>query len=251
MSAFKILGKKAATVDELAGAFAEIEAMKTDFEGQLSSSYGELLRWQQKAMAGAKGGSKALETAKETYRDVELQIAACTDALQQIRQRIVDAMPAHLQQRRADLEEQHRELSNQQDQLRREWLSVCAQAAVLAEKLRGQNFVHLRSGEMREGIPEPGLQFPALAHDEQLLYIEQIRKARETNADGGNFRAEMDQVSKELDRLERAEAETEAARLIDSYRPAEPAPESLEHPPTGRPQHPVHVIDYDKRVSEY
>jgi hypothetical protein len=202
-------------------------------------------------MSGAKGSGKALDAAKNQYRDLELQIEACTDALSQIRQRVKDSLPDYFRQKIASLEKQYEKASNSRNDLEMEWLECCAKAALLHEKLHGTGFVHLGSGEMRPETPRPGFKFQTLGDDKQAAFLELVRRLRAEGDSQESIHRKLDRITTELEKVEKILAsgdfEAETDRILGGHNSVEPEPESEPAPR----QTTEHTVDYDKLKVEY
>ncbi|MFW5931437.1 MAG: hypothetical protein ACOCQI_06740 [Desulfosalsimonas sp.] len=230
---FKILNKKDATVDELASAYAEIESRETDLEGQKQAAYADMVSSQQEAMGSKKGAAAKLDKAKAAHQEIELQVEACRDAMNKIRERIQAVLPDHFRQQIAALKKQHSEVSRKRDKIREEWLTVCAQAAVINEQICGSGVIHLGSGDMKQTTPEPGFSYAALAHDNQLFYLEKVREFRSKVDPGESLNTQLNRISSEIDKLEKiieqGDFAAEAEKVLDGYRPksseSKPEPE--------------------------
>ena len=92
---FKILSDPKADNKQLAEAFQQIEQKLKWLNTQKEIEYQKLVKLQQSELSG-ENVTKDLKKSKDSHFDLELKITACSDALDQIRERMVDQTPAEI-----------------------------------------------------------------------------------------------------------------------------------------------------------
>ena len=244
---FKTLQKQDATVKELTGAYSEIATQIADLQGQKEGAYSEMVRSQQQVMSGSKGADAKLKKAKETYLDLELQCDACADAMGQIRARLVDAMPDHLQAKLEDAKARFDKELQAYNELNRQYLELMAKAGVVWEQMKGRKVKNLMNGEQRVYVPEP-VKVSMLSASDFSFYSQAVDEQRKESGNPGRHssQSKIDSLRSEISSLNKdlksGNFEDQADHLLGIFRKPE-SPAVVE--PDG-PQAPVHEIDWDK-----
>ena len=217
---FKVLANEKANCDELARAYAEIQNHIAGLQQERENIHQQLVDAKRQNMSGA-SNSKALTKLKGQQDDIDLEVEASQTALDEIRQRMIEKLPAETETQIEKLTAQYSKLLDEKREKRREYLTLLAKAAVIREEITGPE-MHYMSGSGEHRVMPPKVEWnPASAIDDELHFFHEqglkFRAQSKIKNYNDTIEARSREFSKEIARLQKVDdPAAEADRLLNT-----------------------------------
>ena len=148
---FTSLENPNSTIKELLDDYKLAFETEARLNADLEKAHGKLMQAQSRCLG--QPASKALKAARTKYDDLRFKIDSCDYVRSRVRNRLVEVMPAETEERRVQLLAEFKDLEKDQADLRNEFLTAAARAAVIGEQLNGLTVYAKHSGDLAETTP--------------------------------------------------------------------------------------------------
>ncbi|MDY6988390.1 MAG: hypothetical protein SWQ30_10060 [Thermodesulfobacteriota bacterium] len=207
------------TVDDLVKSYHDTAARLKEIQDKTAEAKAELLTLLQKEVDQEDVPEEVLQKAKSDYDHLSMKAEAFQDRLDSLRGEISAWLPEEARQRVENIQKELEALGQEKKVLNKQYLTLCAQAAVLLEKIKGPSIFDDGRGNYRITTPGLKLDLGRLDSEDTALYIAAVEKARK---DTGvetfqeSIRGRDSELHKEQKRLQGilADPEAEVQRLI-------------------------------------
>jgi hypothetical protein len=212
-SAFKTLYDKAATVDQLATAYVELEHLGKECQARFKKAHNEYVELTMRSLAGEKCD---LTTANNLVNELSAELDAYKKGMDIIMRVMEHRIPIETKDRIQTIECEYLQLKEVKNQLVKEFLEAAAKAVVIKEKISGIEYstlalstetifeesfpglVVLKQGNQSlfrsHVVPRKGFFF--LERDMSSLFVEEVKKARDEH--GQPIESQLSELSKEV-----------------------------------------------------
>ena len=252
---FKILKNQNATSTDLAETYIRAVELGEKLTAEKGEIHKKLMELQVAASFDAKPDKKLLSL-KTQMDALIIQLDACRFGQQQLKTRIGEALQKEAQDRLEEIEKELSNVSTEEKELRRLFLSTAAKAAILQERIKGRSLLSDSQGRVTAGIPSLKVELHLLDGSDGAFYSQEVKRFRQESpaqSFSQTITGRRDILVQERGKLEKSlqgepveEAERLLTRLIPPP-PSEPAEVASSQPKS----HPAYRSkpfekDYDK-----
>lgn len=226
---FEALKKSDASVDELATAFVESEALEGRLQEETERLYLNLMEIQKDFLEPGQEASKELKDARAEFQDATIRLDAVRHGQDKLKSRIAERLPIEAEQRLSDIDILYEGLDKDRDRLFKEFLKVVAKAVAIKEEIEWREFYPGPDGEYKERLPSIALDYNLMDEAQvQFLikHIERYRAKSSVQSRAESIKGKQEDLSGEIGKLQNMmdefKPELEVENVLNKFRPTEP-----------------------------
>lgn len=172
---YQVILNEGSSVEELATAYSFFERKRAEIVSALADCRARLVELQLQRMGG-ENVAKVLKEAKSLFEDLSLEVEACSDGQAKAKSRMADAIRKRHEARIQEIDGETAAMMEDIKALNREYLTACAQAALLYQKLKGPRVSCPGTSGFFYQLPQPDLSFLRSGGDDITYYLREFER---------------------------------------------------------------------------
>ncbi len=179
MNFIDIISKPDATVQELTGAFLELQGKRIELQTAFDETYKNVISSHQHSLCGGdRDQGKKLTDLQKRLTDIDQKMVACQSGQDQIKGLLKDKIFLDFTARKDLLNKEFLELETEEDKLFDELISKGAELTVLYEKIKGASFSPSPRGDWRESPAKLEISQKTLSEERYFKFMDLVKEAR-------------------------------------------------------------------------